>query len=251
MVASAASKLQAADENPATIGAYPVLRALSSGLFGNIYLVRDKEGGASPVSAAERKRRFFLQMRKGNLVIKQLKIQPTDVAKAQGCVSKEDALLEIELMRKLRTCGGHINVLPLIDDFYTDDCLNMVLEHGSGGDLLCAMEAQPEEKFTEYQSCVYFRQLIDGLSFIHAHGIVHRDISLENLLLCGNNVKLCDFGLAAHHKALPEGLTELVGKIIYMAPEVYKKKPCYDGMQADIWSAGVGLFIMLTGRLLY
>ena len=132
----------------------------------------------------------------------------------------------------------------------TSNCLNMVLEHADGGDLLSAMEQEPEEKFSEYQSCCYFRQLVAALSFIHAQGLVHRDVSLENLLLCGNQVKLCDFGLAAYHKPMPPagpGLTELVGKIIYMAPEVYKKRPCYDGRRADAWSAGVCLFIMLTG----
>jgi 5'-AMP-activated protein kinase catalytic alpha subunit/calcium-dependent protein kinase len=214
-----ASQLQAADSHPATIGPYPVVRALSSGLYGNIYLVKDKASD-SPLTEEERRRKFFLQMRQGKMVIKQLKIQPNSSDKVAGCVSKEDALVEVQLMRALAARGGHVNVLPLIDDFYTKDYLNMVLEHGPGGDLLCAMEAQPEEKFTEYQACMYFRQLVDGLTFIHAQGIVHRDVSLENLLLCGNNVKLCDFGLAAYHTPLPKGLSELVGKIIYMAPEV-------------------------------
>ncbi|OWZ23485.1 CAMK/CAMKL protein kinase [Phytophthora megakarya] len=82
-----------------------------------------------------------------------------------------------------------------------------------------------------------------GLSFLHAHGVAHRDLSLENVLLKDGHVKLCDFGLSADANQLSP---DVVGKYYYMAPEIVQGG-LYDPKQADVWSLGVLLFILLTG----
>eukprot|EP00484_Ammonia_sp_Unknown_P008590 CAMPEP_0197075400 /NCGR_PEP_ID=MMETSP1384-20130603/211591_1 /TAXON_ID=29189 /ORGANISM="Ammonia sp." /LENGTH=508 /DNA_ID=CAMNT_0042514245 /DNA_START=105 /DNA_END=1631 /DNA_ORIENTATION=- len=105
-----------------------------------------------------------------------------------------------------------------------------------------------------------FIKLVHCIDYLHSHHIVHRDLSLENIML--NNVheanhnhienpsiKLIDFGLAKYFGANPTNftLTERCGKCAYMAPEVYAENACYDARKADIWSLGTILFVMLIG----
>ena len=95
--------------------------------------------------------------------------------------------------------------------------------------------------------------LHSGLSYCHARGIVHRDLKPENLVLCGNfQLKIVDFGLAAHVKDEVAIMHSGVGSAPYSAPEVFYSKELfqsrgYKGQAADVWSTGVILFVMLTG----
>jgi len=101
--------------------------------------------------------------------------------------------------------------------------------------------------FEESIARTYFQQLMAGVEFCHAKGVVHRDLKPENLLLDDQfTLKLADFGFSnvvcAAHKLM---FTEC-GTPGYMAPEVVKGKG-YSGTNADIWACGVILFIMLAG----
>ncbi|KAG6612283.1 CAMK protein kinase [Phytophthora cinnamomi] len=112
------------------------------------------------------------------------------------------------------------------------------------------------------RSC--FEQIASAVGFLHARNVAHRDLSLENVLLDSfRRCRLADFGLASASGTRCFGAR--VGKILYMAPEVFSRPPyrpdvgatcsrasvgvdvCYDGLQADIWSLGVILFILVTG----
>ncbi|KAE8968343.1 hypothetical protein PR003_g24032 [Phytophthora rubi] len=86
-------------------------------------------------------------------------------------------------------------------------------------------------------------QVAAGLAFLHRHGIAHRDVSLENIMLHRGRCKLGDFGLAT--RARRAGGRH-VGKKYYMAPEIVAGD-LYDPKAADVWSLGIVLFIMLTG----
>jgi eukaryotic-like serine/threonine-protein kinase len=94
-------------------------------------------------------------------------------------------------------------------------------------------------------------QLARGLAEAHAHGIVHRDIKPGNLIFHGRGVlKILDFGLAKLHGS-PELTTPgtTLGTAAYMAPEQAMGDPT--DARADLWSAGVILHEMLTGRRLF
>lgn len=103
--------------------------------------------------------------------------------------------------------------------------------------------------FPESVARFYFKQLIDGLDYLHSSGIAHRDLKPDNLLLTKDFVlKIADFG---YSKALSEtrrGLTKSrVGTDAYMAPEVLYGH-AYFPICADLFSCGVILFILYTGH---
>jgi serine/threonine protein kinase len=87
---------------------------------------------------------------------------------------------------------------------------------------------------------------------MHSKNMAHRDLKPENVLLDSTdvtrmNLKITDFGFAKFHDPdKEEGLTDMLGSPLYMAPEIIKKLP-YDN-KVDIWSIGVILYIMMTGR---
>ncbi|RHY79921.1 hypothetical protein DYB31_014183 [Aphanomyces astaci] len=158
---------------------------------------------------------------------------------------QEDNEMELAVYHAFAAHGGHAHVLNLHETF--DDDLgyrHMVLDYCRGGELYDAVVAATALSMPLAQR--YFRQVGQGLYFMHSCGFAHRDVSLENVLLDANNhCKLIDFGLATPiHSTTPP--TSSIGKLFYMAPEVYQGIP-YDPVAADMWSLGVLLFIMVVG----
>ena len=92
-----------------------------------------------------------------------------------------------------------------------------------------------------------FTEIVTGVADVHSHGSAHRDISLESVFV-DNNLRcflgelecVCSTGLQC------DGMT---GKEFYMAPEIWQRHSAtYNGIQADVWSLGILLFILLTGN---
>ena len=84
------------------------------------------------------------------------------------------------------------------------------------------------------------------MEYLHKNKITHRDLKLENILINKDfNLKIADFGFAYHGKNI-SCLTEYKGTKTYMAPEMLERKS-YDGRKADIFSAGVIIFILVVG----
>jgi len=89
----------------------------------------------------------------------------------------------------------------------------------------------------------------------HSHGVAHRDLKLENVLLTKEGVvKVIDFGLSHLYALNTDGkadrtklLKDVCGSKSYAAPEVLEPQNGYDGFAADAWSLGVSLFAMLSG----
>ena len=156
--------------------------------------------------------------------------------------AKNKILYETNLMRTLY----HPAVTKILETFETDKYMLIIMEYISGGNLQNFVKKR--RKLCEKTARILFRQLIQGIKYIHSKGICHRDIKLENILLDLNNiVKICDFGVG---KLVEKGekLSDQCGTPVYMAPEIISGK-AYDGFLVDIWSAGVALYIMLSGNI--
>jgi len=139
-------------------------------------------------------------------------------------------------------------------------CVMLVLELSNGGELFDYL--MHTGSFDEVLARTYFRQLLASLEVCHNKGVAHRDLKPENLLLDEKfGLKLADFGLASVVSASAtsnEGGEQAAGGPLltcatecgtrsYMSPEVMSRRP-YDGAKADLWSAGVVLFILLAGN---
>ncbi|KAJ1257736.1 hypothetical protein BS78_10G019400 [Paspalum vaginatum] len=150
--------------------------------------------------------------------------------------------LEIEVMARL---AGHPNVVDLKAVYEDRDSVHLVMELCAGGELFHRL--QERGCFSEHEAAVLFRYLMEVVAHCHSKGIVHRDLKPENILLVSKSpsspIKLADFGLATYIQP-GRSLSGMVGSPFYIAPEVLSGG--YNEA-ADVWSAGVILYILLSG----
>ena len=150
---------------------------------------------------------------------------------------------EIAVLKTL----DHPNIIKLFDCYYDNNYYYMVEEYCSGGDLFDYMQKQ--KSFSERKAGIIFKQLISAVNHLHKKKIVHRDLKPENIVFIKTNkkddifIKIIDFGTSISINQ--EHLTQELGTIYYIAPEVFKNK--YNE-KADIWSCGIILYIMLCGH---
>ena len=156
---------------------------------------------------------------------------------------------------------GQRYVLASLDEYEDDEWVYTVMPYCARGDLFTLLTSQT--RLSEPHARTLFRQLLLGTRFMHSLGVVHLDLSLENILMTADDeLIIADFGVARHlryseREGREEGGRKAMrfpggdestrpGKTAYMAPEVYGGKE-FDGEACDVWSMGVVLFIMLLG----
>ena len=149
-------------------------------------------------------------------------------------------------MKKL----NHKNITKILEMFEDDKYILIIMEYINGGNLFSFVKKR--RKLSEKISKFLFKQIILGLQHIHSHNIVHRDVKLENILIDLNNtIKICDFGIGRVLSNPDDLLYDQCGTPMYMAPEILfsSQEKGYKGFPVDIWSAGIALYIMLSGTL--
>lgn len=149
---------------------------------------------------------------------------------------------EIKIMTSLNTVP-HKNIVEFLDFFEDEKYYHIeMVPHGNPGtDLFDLIEMRPD--MDEEECKIIFKQVVDAVAHLHKHGIVHRDIKDENIVVDEKGeVNLIDFGSAAFIKQGPFDV--FVGTIDYAAPEVLSGNP-YEGKPQDVWALGILLYTVV------
>ena len=160
---------------------------------------------------------------------------------------KDEVSMENEI-ESHKSIDSHKNIVQYICSFKSEKHIMIGIEYIDGCDLLIYfnkyIKTNTSKRLTDDIAKKIFNQLLDGLKFIHKCNICHRDLKLENILIDKDlNIKICDFGNATSTEKL---LDDISGTSEYCAPEVLLGS--YDGCLADIWSVGIILYVLLSGR---
>ena len=157
---------------------------------------------------------------------------------------KINSLREIEIMKNLK----HPNIIRFYGYISKDKQLYLITEYIKGIELFQYISLK--KKIEESEACIYFQQIISGIEYLHKMDIVHRDLKPENILIDRylKEVKIIDFGLSNKYTDKSTLLSTLCGSPLYAAPEVLLEKGYKPG-PVDIWSAGVILYFMISGKL--
>lgn len=198
------------------IGNYTLVKILGQGSFGEVWL-------------ATRQTKFITTK-------VAIKLPNSEQVDAESI--KQEAIL-------WEQASGHPNVLPIIEADEYEGQILIVSEYaadGTLGDLLSKRSFLPVKKAIEISIGI-----LNGLEFLHERQIIHRDIKPANILLQGNIPRLTDFGLSRAISGNSLSMSISVnGTPYYMSPEAFNRKR---NKQTDIWSFGVVLYKMLTGKM--
>jgi serine/threonine protein kinase len=150
---------------------------------------------------------------------------------------------------RLQASLFHPNIVTLHTFFEEDNNFCMVMEYVNGmtlKDLIRKTGPIPEERTKKI-----FRQILEAASYAHKKGIIHRDLKPSNILIDENDfVKVLDFGIAkllGSERFLTK-IGSAAGTVYYMSPEQIRSDKHIDN-RTDIYSLGITLFEMLTGRI--
>ncbi|XP_071709665.1 calcium-dependent protein kinase 1-like [Rutidosis leptorrhynchoides] len=154
----------------------------------------------------------------------------------------EDVRREIQIMHHL---GEHRNVISIKGAYEDAVAVHLVMELCKGGELFDRIIQRGH--YTERKAAELTRTIVGVVEACHSLGVMHRDLKPENFLFVDKRedalLKTIDFGLSAFFKP-GESFHDVVGSPYYVAPEILKKNY---GPEADVWSAGVIVYILLSG----
>ncbi|CAN1789781.1 Calcium-dependent protein kinase 9 [Linum perenne] len=164
---------------------------------------------------------------------------------------KEDMRREIQIMEHL---SGQPNIVEFKGAYEDKHSVHLVMELCDGGELFDRIIVKGH--YTEKEAAEICRSIVNVVHICHFMGVMHRDLKPENFLLSTNYdpaaatplLKATDFGLSVFIDqelgCAGKVCRDIVGSAYYVAPEVLRRKY---GKEIDIWSAGVILYILLSG----
>uniref|UniRef100_A0A5B7B5X0 non-specific serine/threonine protein kinase n=1 Tax=Davidia involucrata TaxID=16924 RepID=A0A5B7B5X0_DAVIN len=154
----------------------------------------------------------------------------------------EDVRREIQIMHHL---AGNPNVITIVGAYEDAVAVHVIMELCSGGELFDRIVQRGH--YTERKAAELARIIVGVVEACHSLGVMHRDLKPENFLFVNQEeespLKTIDFGLSVFFRP-GETFTDVVGSPYYVAPEVLRKQY---GPECDVWSAGVIIYILLSG----
>lgn len=204
------------------IGAYTLLHSLGEGGMAEVFLAKNSLG-----------KKFTIKVLKPELFGRE--------AIKQRFINEANVMLSLE----------HPHVRQVIDFYEDKNLMAIIMEYLDGADLDSYVETNgpvPEKQVIEW-----FKQILPAFSYTHEQDIVHRDVKPSNLFLTKNNsIKVLDFGIAKiiDNNLNLTGTTSKMGTPMYMSPEQIQTPKDVD-YRTDIYSLGVTLYVLLTGRKPY
>ena len=198
---------------------YDVIRQLGKGGYGKVYEVKNKKSG--DIRACKHLSKLSL---------------------------KNLEKFEREINILINT--DHPNIIKIFEVYESQRSLYIVMEECKGGEIFDRIIEHIESKkmYSEKDAADMFGQIMSAIAYCHNNGICHRDLKPENLLYLNkgpeknNPIKVIDFGLSQFIS--DQKLTTKVGTAYYVSPEILKGDYTE---KCDIWSAGVILYIFLSG----
>uniref|UniRef100_A0ACD6A1G3 Uncharacterized protein n=1 Tax=Avena sativa TaxID=4498 RepID=A0ACD6A1G3_AVESA len=197
---------------------YTIGKKLGQGQFGTTYLCVEKSTGKEFACKSIAKRKLLTD---------------EDV---------DDVRREIQIMHHL---AGHQNVVSIVDAYEDAVAVQLVMELCAGGELFDRIIQRGH--YSEKAAAQLTRVIVGVVEACHSLGVMHRDLKPENFLFVNQKedspLKAIDFGLSIFFTP-GQMFTDVVGSPYYVAPEVLLKNY---GREVDVWSAGVIIYILLSG----
>ncbi|KAF3442777.1 hypothetical protein FNV43_RR16694 [Rhamnella rubrinervis] len=197
---------------------YNLGRKLGHGQFGTTFLCVERATGKEYACKSIAKRKLLTQ---------------EDV---------EDVRREIQILHHM---AGNPNVISIKGAYEDAVAVHVVMELCAGGELFDRIIKKGH--YTERKAAQLMKTIVGVIEDCHSLGVMHRDLKPENFLFVNDQedspLKAIDFGLSVFFKP-GEIFYDVVGSPYYVAPEVLRKRY---GPEADVWSAGVMLYILLSG----
>ncbi|XP_071452732.1 serine/threonine-protein kinase PLK4 [Hetaerina americana] len=197
---------------------YEVLNLLGKGGFASVYRAKCSKSGLEVA----------------------IKMIDKKLMKAAGMVDR--VRQEVAIHSRLK----HPAILELYTFFEDSNYVYLVLELCHNGELQRYLKIS-NKIICEEDACHTIRQVVEGLLYLHSHNILHRDMTLANLLLTKDmQIKIADFGLATQLTRPDEKHLTMCGTPNYISPEVATRSS--HGLEADVWGLGCMLYTLLVGR---
>lgn len=153
---------------------------------------------------------------------------------------------EIEVLKMME----FPSIIRLYETIWSNRIVVLVMEYIGSTNLMQYLKKQMSKKLPERKAKKIFKQIVEGVNYLHKLNIIHRDIKLENIIVSDEDqvtVKMIDFGFALQNQT-PETYNKVFcGTPCYMAPEIVSRQK-YRGQKADCWALGVLLYVLLMGQ---
>jgi len=161
----------------------------------------------------------------------------------------EEIRNEVAIQKRL----DHPNIAKIYESYedVPNKMMYIVMECCTGGMLVSRMKKH-RHGYGEKAAATIMEEMLSAVLYCHTHGVVHRDIKLDNMIFQGpeetSELKLIDFGFANVVKPGREGMFEQLGTPSYMAPELWERDDSKASTSAvDMWALGVCAYMLLSG----